>query len=133
MSALAVILEDDPMRVQRMRAALKQMRPEADVAAFDAVPPFIEFVRSEASHIVLITLDHDLTRDGCTYTAEERGDGVSACVFLKSMQPICPVIVHSSNYGGASVMIEELRAAGWRTIVVTPFSEIEYGWIEDAW
>jgi hypothetical protein len=128
-----VILEDDPMRVAGMRRVLGELLPDVKVVAFDAVPPLVEFLEREGDQVVLISLDHDLTREGCAWGSDERGDGRGACEFLASRQPTCPVIVHSSNYGAAGVMIEVLRGAGWRLGMVTPFSEVEYEWVGREW
>ena len=128
-----VILEDDPMRVAGMRGVLGKLLPDVEVIVFDAVPPLVEFLGRDGDRVDLISLDHDLTREGCAWRSEERGDGRGACEFLATRRPTCPVIVHSSNYGAAAVMIEVLRAAGWRVGMVTPYSEVEYEWIGREW
>src|SRR5688572_32043675 len=118
------------MRVAGMRRVLDELMPEAALVVFDAVPPMVEFLGQDASRLILMSLDHDLTREGCAWGSDDRGDGRGACDFLAAREATCPVIVHSSNYGAAAVMVEMLRGAGWRVGVVTPFSEVEYEWID---
>lgn len=122
-----------------MRRVLAEVAPALPLIAFDAVPPFAEFLRIAGVRTRLISLDCDLTRpcrdgewpDG--RGAGSRGDGRDACDHLATLGPGCPVIVHSSNYSAVPVMLDTLRRGGWRATLITPFSDPESAWIETDW
>lgn len=125
-----LILEDDSQRIFEMLRVAEHELSHLQPTVFDSAPALIDFLRAHAGEIVLMSLDHDLYR--CTSTSDP-GDGRCVTDFLRQLPPFCPVIVHSSNYAMASVMIEHLKSTGWEVRVVTPFSETEYGWITSAW
>jgi len=130
------ILEDDPLRVAGMLSILAHLLPTARPAVFDAVPPLRRFIADHGHQTVLISLDHDLTRplvDPAQCTEADRGDGRDACDLLGALPPVCPVIVHSSNYGMAAIMVHHLRDRGWDVAVITPHSDVEYEWIDTDW
>lgn len=129
----AVILEDDPLRVAPMRAVLSDLLPILEVATFDAVPPFRDFLQLHGHETMLLSLDCDLTRPCPTCPPELRGDGRDAATLLADYPPFCPVIVHSSNYAFVPFMLQKLRAADWHTTLVTPCSDPEYAWVEGEW
>jgi hypothetical protein len=129
----ALILEDDPLRVVAMRRVLGALMPSVAVAVFDAVPPFRAFVREHGHGLVLVSLDCDLTRPCPDYPGVERGDGRDASEFLAALPAVCPVIVHSSNYGLVPFMMQKLRDGGWETMLVTPHSDPEYAWVDGEW
>jgi hypothetical protein len=132
--AYAVVLEDDPDRAAAMRAVLADLLPAADVLVFDNAPDAIAFLTVYAPQTLLISLDHDLgpsrVRDGAPF---EPGDGRDVSAFLAARPPTGPVIVHSANYAMVMVMVDMLRRAGWPTTIVTPYSQLEHGWIEMEW
>src|SRR4051794_7840105 len=132
--AFAVILEDDPGRVAAMRFVLADLLPAAEVLAFDNAPDAIAFLNVYLPQTVLISLDHDLgpsrVRDGEPF---DPGDGRDVASFLLGRQPCCPAIVHSANYQMVMVMIEMLRESGWPATIVTPYSQLEHGWIDLEW
>jgi hypothetical protein len=129
----ALILEDDPIRIAAMRSVLSHLLPNLELATFDALPPFRDFLHDHAHETRLISLDCDLTRPCPTVPDDQRGDGRDAAALLAQMPPFCPVIVHSSNYALVPVMLESLRNAGWHTTLVTPHSNPEYAWIDQDW
>ena len=49
----------------------------------------------------------------------------------RNPQAIRPTL--SANYSMAPVMIQTLRDAGWPATIVTPYSQLEYGWIQQEW
>ncbi len=129
-----VILEDDPSRINAMRPVLRSLLPDAELVAFDNSPDAIEFLTGSCARIILISLDHDLgssrLRDDQPF---DPGDGRDVAAFLVGRPPACPVIVHSSNYQMAPVMIEMLRESGWPATIVTPHSQLALGWVETEW
>ena len=76
----------------------------------------------------LICLDHDLVaRAG---VASDPGDGLEVAQFLADFQPVCPVLIHSSNTDRAYSMLNELRFAGWLVDRIGPLGN---DWIELSW
>lgn len=131
--AYALLLEDDPSRVAAIRSILSDLLPTLNIATFDALPPFRDFLKNHAHETLLISLDCDLTRPCPTIPADQRGDGRDAATHLASFPAFCPVIVHSSNYALVPVMLETLRKANWHTTLVTPHSDPEYAWVDRDW
>jgi hypothetical protein len=129
-----VVLEDDPSRVAEMRRVLSDLLPLAEMLVFDNAPDAVAFLTIYLPQTVLISLDHDLGplrfRDGEPF---EPGDGRDVASFLLGRHPCCPAIVHSANYQMVMVMIEMLRESGWSATIVTPYSQLEHGWIEREW
>lgn len=129
-----LILEDDPARVQAMRAVPAALLPAAELAVCDNAADAIAFLPDRGRETILISLDHDLgaarVHDG---RSVDPGDGRDVAEFMSSVAAACPVVVHSSNYQMVPVMIEALRRSGWRASIVTPHSQLVLGWIEGAW
>jgi hypothetical protein len=129
-----LLLEDDPSRVAAMRAVLADLLPAAQIAVFDNAPDATAFLEGHCAETILISLDHDLgptrTRDGLPF---DPGDGRDVVSLLATCTPTCPAIVHSANYQMVPVMIESLRDAGWPATMVTPYSQLQHGWIHLEW
>jgi len=129
-----LLLEDDPSRVAAMCSVLTDLLPAATIAIFDNAPDAAAFLRDHCAQTILISLDHDLgptrTRDGLPF---DPGDGRDVVSVLATCTPVCPAIVHSANYQMVPVMIEALRDAGWPATVVTPYSQLQHGWIYLEW
>ncbi len=58
------------------------------------------------------------------------GTGLDVAEFLSLHAPICPVILHPSNFDGRLAMFNQLRAAGWTVATVSPR---EANWIQVSW
>jgi CheY-like chemotaxis protein len=130
-----LLLEDDPSRVRAMRAVLADLLPAVRVAVFDNAPEAAAFLRDHCAETILISLDHDLgpTRRSDDGTPLDPGDGRDVVAHLVTCNPTCPVIVHSANYQMVPVMVEALRDAGWPATIVTPYSQLQHGWIDVGW
>lgn len=76
----------------------------------------------------LISLDHDLERAEGAVT--DPGEGLEVAKFLAEREPICPVIVHSSNRVRSDWMLGELELGGWDVHRVAPLGD---DWIEVDW
>jgi hypothetical protein len=117
-----------------MRTVLAELLPSAELLVFDNAPDAIAFLNVYSPQTILISLDHDLgpsrLRDEETF---DPGDGRDVASFLAGRPHACPAIVHSANYQMAMVMIEMLRESGWAATIVTPYSQLEHGWIEQEW
>jgi CheY-like chemotaxis protein len=129
-----LLLEDDPSRVAAMRTVLTDLLPAAQIANFDNAPAAISFLQEHCAETILISLDHDLgpTRQ-LDPTRFDPGDGRDVISHLAACTPTCPVIVHSANYQMVPVMIESLRDAGSPATFVTPYSQLQHGWIALDW
>ena len=129
-----LLLEDDPSRVSAMRSVLSDLLPTAQLAAFDNAPAAIDFLEQHCADTILISLDHDLGPTRQLDPARcDPGDGRDVVSHLCTCTPTCPVIVHSANYAMVPVMIESLRDAGWPATIVTPYSQLQHGWIALEW
>ena len=75
----------------------------------------------------LISLDHDLEP---VAGQTDPGTGLEVAEFLSLHRPICPVILHTSNFDGRLAMQNKLRASGWKVGTVPPR---EADWIQASW
>jgi 8-oxo-dGTP pyrophosphatase MutT (NUDIX family) len=127
-----VILEDDGRRTEAMRSVLAELAPELAPVVFDNAPDMIVWLERHLDHARLISLDNDLgpsrTREGAPF---DPGDGRAVVAWLEQRDPVCPVIVHTSNHLAAPGMVLSLKLAGWAHERVPPFSDLE--WIDAAW
>ena len=58
------------------------------------------------------------------------GTGLDVAEFLSLHSPVCPVILHTSNFDGRLSMHNQLRAGGWAVATVPPR---ESDWIQTSW
>lgn len=77
---------------------------------------------------VLISLDHDLES---TDPDLNPGSGREVADWLATQEPVCPVIVHSTNVPAAAGMLRVLEEAGWTTRRVLPYDDLL--WINELW
>ena len=90
------------------------------------------FLDRHLAEILLIGLDHDLELiPSPTGQWIDPGTGRDVANFLATKQPICPVIIQTTNSDAAAGMEMVLRGAGWQTHRVIPFNDLE--WIGDDW
>jgi hypothetical protein len=61
---------------------------------------------------------------------QDPGTGLEFAEFLAHEQPMCPVIIHTSNAERRWSMYNELRFGGWTVEIVPPVGE---GWINRVW
>jgi hypothetical protein len=132
MNQVILILDDSEERLEEMQSLIVESYPQYDIIHFDNAPDTIEWLEDNLTSVVLMSLDHDL---GLNREREARvfdpGTGKDVVDFLETKSPVCPIIVHSSNYLGRDRMFFSLEAAGWRTSCVNPHDDLE--WIFDAW
>ena len=127
-----VILEDDERRAEAMCQQVRKRFPEVECIVFDNAPDMITWMKTSLSSIALLSLDHDLganrNRDGETF---DPGTGRDVANYLTTQEPTCPVIIHSSNYVGATGMEFALEYAGWTHERVLPYDDL--AWVESPW
>ncbi|MHC4718310.1 MAG: cyclic-phosphate processing receiver domain-containing protein [Planctomycetota bacterium] len=132
MEGVIAILEDDPGRVAIMSDCLSVAGAQGRARWFRSAPAMIEWLDAHLDEPALISLDHDLL-----YLPDpngeliDPGDGRDVANFLATRQPVCPVIVHSSNEPRASEMAVTLQQAGWHVTRVFPIAGPD--WIDTQW
>jgi len=77
----------------------------------------------------LISLDHDLYKD--TPSDPDPGTGRMVADLLSERDPVCPVIVHSTNTDAAWGMFNELTSGKWKVELVHHLNQP--AWIEELW
>lgn len=126
MALRIVILEDDARRREEM-ARLLHRAGHATPTFFLTAVAMIAQMPPECS-ADLISLDHDLEPD---VDQLDPGTGRDAANFLATCTPVCPIIIHSTNYPAAFDMQAELADRGWRVERIAPYDDL--AWIADAW
>ena len=129
---MIAILEDDPGRIAVMAECLSALGVGGRARWFTAAPTMIDWLAGHVGELALMSLDHDLMMlpdpDG---RLRDPGDGRDVARLLATRQPVCPVIIHSSNELRALEMADALRAAGWQVTRVLP--RLGPDWIETQW
>jgi hypothetical protein len=126
MAERIVILEDDARRGEEMVRVLRRAGFPAPTLFLTATMMIARM--SDSCSADLISLDHDL-EPGVDQL--DPGTGRDAANFLAKRVPVCPVIIHSTNYPAALGMQAELVDRGWRVERITPYADL--AWIEEAW
>jgi hypothetical protein len=122
-----LILEDDDDRVLGFRSAVASLGREFGVRIWSDAPTMIVECPACLAKACLISLDHDLEAlDG----EGDPGTGLDVAEFLSLHAPMCPVILHTSNFDGRLAMHNKLRAGGWTVATVPPR---EADWIQTSW
>src|SRR5688500_15058097 len=114
-----------------MRASLADALPEVQVVFFENASVMINWIARHQPDVILISLDHDLPLRGSDGESIDSGTGRQVVDFLATLNPTCPVIVHSSNLQCASGMLFALKDAGWTHSQVFPRDDVL--WIREAW
>jgi CheY-like chemotaxis protein len=126
MAPRIVILEDNARRRAEMARVLHR-EGFAPPTFFLTAGAMIAGM-SHAYPADLISLDHDLEPD---VDQHDPGTGRDVADFLAAREPVCPVIIHSTNYPAALGMEAELVDRGWRVERIAPYSDL--AWIDEAW
>jgi CheY-like chemotaxis protein len=132
MAKKIVVLEDNADRVAVMRACIEDRFYMFDTQFFDEARDAIHFLDIHLSETLVIALDNDLEmKTGPDGRCFDVGEGRHVAEFLATKQPVCPVIIHTTNSDAGVTMEETLRGAGWRTRRIVPFDDMN--WIESDW
>lgn len=111
---------------------LDERYPRLSVVTFDNAPDINAWLADNLNLCVLICLDHDLgpnrTRDGAVF---DPGIGRDVADYLASRNPVCPIIIHTTNTGARPGMIAVLEDAGWVVSYVSPYEDVL--WIREVW
>ena len=126
------ILEDNLDRQTAMKAWLENRLPHFEIFFCDEAVPFIQWLRANLAETRLISLDHDLelkpTGDGRWF---DPGDGRMSADFLATREPVCPIIIHSTNCIAVIGMERVLQESGWQVETVAPYGHL--AWVAEAW
>jgi hypothetical protein len=126
------ILEDDSRRVEQMARCLRECVGEEQVVVFDSAPEMIAWLTEHLADVKLLCLDHDLGANRVLGgEIQDLGTGRDVADYLGSRQPVCPVVIHSSNVMAAPGMLMVLEDGGWTCSRLAPFNDLE--WVRAAW
>jgi hypothetical protein len=132
MAMKIVVLEDNADRVAIMRACIADRFSTFEPQFFDDASDTIHYLESHLSDTLVVALDNDLEmKTGLDGRCVDAGEGRQVADFLATKQPVCPVIIHTTNSDAAVAMEETLRRAGWKVRRVVPFDDMN--WIESDW
>ena len=124
---IILILEDDEDRVCGFQSAMATLGRELSIRSWRDAPTMIAECPVCFAKACLISLDHDLE---AVPGAPDPGTGLDVAKFLSLHPPVCPVILHTSNFDGRLAMQNRLRAGGWTVATVPPR---EADWIQASW
>jgi hypothetical protein len=126
------ILEDNADRRAVMRACIADRFYTFESHFFDEARAMIAFLDQNLADVLVVSLDNDLDpKDGPDGRAVDVGEGRQVAEFLATREPVCPVVIHTSNANAADAMTEMLGTAGWKTRRTVPMDDTK--WIEDEW
>jgi hypothetical protein len=132
MAEIIAILDDEPDRLAVMVPLLRGRFPQFSVVTFDNAPDMNAWLADHLAACVLICLDHDLgpnrERNGTVF---DPGIGRHVADYLSAQQPVCPVIIHTTNVYARPGMIQVLEDAGWLVEYVAPYGDVL--WIGEVW
>jgi hypothetical protein len=129
-----LILEDNRDRRVAMMGRLADRFPFLQVVFFDVSAGMIEFMEAETlDDVALISLDHDLELiAGSRGEWIDPGTGLDIARWLsRQAQPICAVVVHTTNSPAGDRMMRVLEEARWSPLRVVPHDDLS--WIDGDW
>lgn len=129
MPRLLLILDDDRARLRGFDEIVPHLGRDWEIKVWRDAPTMISEVDLLLSRAHLISLDHDLYKD--SEPDPDPGSGRVIANHLSKRDPMCPVIVHSTNTDAAWGMFNELTSAGWRVELVHHLNQP--AWIEEMW
>jgi len=125
------ILEDNDDRIAAMRRYIADKFPFFELRVFPTAPEAIAWLRDHLSHVILISLDHDLEPSSESQADGDPGTGRDVADYLASQRPQCPVVIHSTNVRAALAMEGDLTESGWQVERITPYDDL--AWVAEAW
>jgi len=132
MKRVILITDDNEDRLQAMRSVVADSYPDYEIVLIDNASDTIAWLKYHITSADLISLDHDLgpnrERDGKVFNP---GTGRDVVDYMATQKPVCPVIVHSTNYLARDGMIFALEGSGWKASFVIPYNDLE--WIQGTW
>jgi hypothetical protein len=115
-----------------MLSILHERFPQFPVVTFDNAADINAWFADHLHTCVLICLDHDLgpnrRRDGALF---DPGTGRDVSDFLAARDPVCPILIHTTNTDARPGMILTLEDATWPVSYVSPYEDVL--WIREVW
>jgi CheY-like chemotaxis protein len=125
---IIMILEDNEDRIRDFEAAVASLGPDYRLRLWHDAPTMRAECLPVLPECCLISLDHDLhPMPGVT---QDPGTGLEIAELLARQQPVCPVIIHTSNTERRWSMHNEFRFGHWSVEIVPPIGD---GWIHQSW
>jgi hypothetical protein len=124
---IILILEDDDDRLVGFQSAVASLGGDFGVRVWRDAPTMIAECLTCLAKASLVSLDHDLE---AVAGATEPGTGLDMAEFLSLHPPVCPVLLHTTNFDGRLAMQNRLRTGGW-TVATVPPREVD--WIQASW
>ena len=132
MAMTIAILEDNPDRRDVMRRLLEDRFYSFEARFFDRAAALIDFLEKGLNNTIVLCLDHDLElMPDHAGRLVDPGTGRDVVDYLVRREPVCPVVIHSTNSPAVLGMEGALREAGWQTFTVAPYGDTE--WIQEQW
>ena len=132
MAMKIAILEDNLDRQRVMRDCLADRFAMYDAHFFHDASEIIDFLKDHLTDTLVIALDHDLDlKPGPNGRCIDPGTGRDVADFLAANNPVCPIVIHTSNSDAAVAMQMLLKEARWKTFRVIPSDDTK--WIVDEW
>ena len=129
MPQLLLILDDDRARLRGFDEIVPRLGSEWVIRAWRNAPSMMAEIDALLGEARLISLDHDLYKD--SPSDPDPGSGRMIADHLSKRDPVCPVIVHSTNTDAAWGMFNELSSGKWKVELVHHTNQP--AWIEDLW
>jgi hypothetical protein len=123
-----IILEDNDDRILAFKSAVASLGSSFSLRLWRDAPTMIAQCGDCLWDTCLISLDHDLAP--LPDSSTNPGTGLEVAEFLSTLQPACPVILHTSNHERRWSMHNEFRFAGWSVQIVLPVGD---DWIHSSW
>src|SRR5688572_14188214 len=102
MNRKILILEDNAERTAVMVRRLADRFHQFDIEVFGEAGSMIHALDAAWDRLACIALDHDLEMiEGANGRLKDPGTGRDVVEFLVTRQPVCPVVVHSTNTAAA--------------------------------
>jgi len=123
-----MILQDNDERIRAFESAVASLGSDFRLRLWRDAPTMIAECLPVLPECCLISLDHDLNpMRGVT---QDPGTGLEVAALLARQQPVCPVILHTSNAERRWSMHNEFRFGHWSVEIVPPIGD---DWIPGSW
>ena len=129
MTRRLLVLDDDRGRLRGFEEILSRLGADWVIHSWRNAPSMIAQVDALLAEAHLISLDHDLYRDA--EADPDPGTGRMIADLLAGRDPVCPVIVHSTNTDAAWGMSNALASGRWTVELVHHTNQV--AWIEELW
>jgi hypothetical protein len=121
-----LVLEDNPGRTAAFQNAARRCRQSKAIRIWHIAEQMIQELPELLPDATLLSLDIDLYKQKAN--DHDPGCGRDVANYLARQEPLCPIIIHSTNTNAAWGMYGELTPAGWKVEMIHHLDEPD--WIE---